>query len=89
MATFDQFANQGGSAAGDAAEAAAAQASADELLKQTADAVGIGVPVISAIRRSVIEEVVVDVNLAMLAHELKLAGADAGSLPSTRYAPSP
>ncbi|HEY8912379.1 hypothetical protein [Lacisediminihabitans sp.] len=40
MATFDQFANQGGSAAGDAAEAAAAQASADELLKQTADAAG-------------------------------------------------
>ncbi|WP_394770699.1 hypothetical protein [Lacisediminihabitans sp.] len=40
MATFDQFANQGGAAAGDAAEAAAAQASADELLKQTADAAG-------------------------------------------------
>jgi hypothetical protein len=38
MATFDQFANQGGAAAGDAAEAAAAQASADELLKQGADA---------------------------------------------------
>jgi hypothetical protein len=38
MATFDQFANQGGAAAGDPAEAAAAQVAADELLKQTADA---------------------------------------------------
>lgn len=38
MATFDQFANQGGAAAGDEAEAAAAQAEADELLRQTADA---------------------------------------------------
>jgi hypothetical protein len=40
MATFDQFANQGGAAAGDAAEAAAAQAEADELLKKSADAAG-------------------------------------------------
>ena len=38
MATFDQFANQGGAAAGDEAEAAAAKAEADELLRQTADA---------------------------------------------------
>ena len=38
MATFDQFANQGGAAAGDEAEAAAAQAEADELLRQGADA---------------------------------------------------
>ena len=37
MATFDQFANQGGAAAGDASEAAAAQAEADELLRQSAD----------------------------------------------------
>ena len=29
MATFDQFANQGGAAAGDESEAAAAQAEAD------------------------------------------------------------
>jgi hypothetical protein len=38
MATFDQFANQGGAAAGDESEAAAAQAEADELLRQGADA---------------------------------------------------
>lgn len=38
MATFDQFANQGGAAAGDESEAAAAQAEADELLRQSADA---------------------------------------------------
>lgn len=38
MSTFDQFANQGGVAAGDDAEAAAAQRDADELLKQSASA---------------------------------------------------
>lgn len=38
MATFDQFAGQGGAAAGDEQEAAEAQARADELLKQSADA---------------------------------------------------
>ena len=38
MATFDQFANQGGAAAGDESEAAAAQAEADELLRQSAGA---------------------------------------------------
>jgi hypothetical protein len=38
MATFDQFANQGGAAAGDESEAAAAQAEADELLRKSADA---------------------------------------------------
>jgi len=38
MATFDQFANQGGAAAGDESEAAAAKAEADELLHQSADA---------------------------------------------------
>jgi hypothetical protein len=38
MATFDQFANQGGAAAGDPAEAAAAQAEADELLRNSAGA---------------------------------------------------
>jgi hypothetical protein len=40
MATFDQFANQGGAAAGDAVEAAAAQAAADALLEKSADAAG-------------------------------------------------
>lgn len=38
MATFDQFANQGGAAAGDETEAAAAQAAADDLLRASADA---------------------------------------------------
>ncbi|CAN5242529.1 hypothetical protein BH09ACT2_BH09ACT2_10690 [soil metagenome] len=38
MATFDQFANQGGAAAGDESEAAAAQAEADALLRRSADA---------------------------------------------------
>ncbi len=38
MATFDQFAGQGGAAAGDEKEAAEAQARADELLKQSAGA---------------------------------------------------
>lgn len=38
MATFDQFANQGGAAAGDAAEAAQAQKEADALLLASADA---------------------------------------------------
>jgi len=38
MADFDQFANQGGAAAGDPEEVAAARAEAEELLKQTADA---------------------------------------------------
>jgi hypothetical protein len=38
MATFDQFANQGGAAAGDESEAAAAQLAADDLLRQSADA---------------------------------------------------
>lgn len=38
MATFDQFANQGGAAAGDETEAAQAKAEADELLRQGADA---------------------------------------------------
>ncbi len=38
MATFDQFANQGGAAAGDETEAAAAQLAADELLRASADA---------------------------------------------------
>ena len=38
MATFDQFANQGGAAAGDESEVAAAKAKADELLRQSADA---------------------------------------------------
>lgn len=40
-------------------------------------------------RRSVIEEVVIDVNLFKLAHEHKLAGqADIGSLPATSHARS-
>ncbi|HEY0260199.1 MAG TPA: hypothetical protein VGC18_10145 [Lacisediminihabitans sp.] len=38
MGTFDQFANQGGQAAGDPEEAAAAQVKADDLLKKTASA---------------------------------------------------
>lgn len=38
MADFDQFANQGGQAAGDPAEAAAAQIEADKLLKKSASA---------------------------------------------------
>ena len=38
MAGFDQFANQGGPAAGDPEEAAAAQAQADELLKSANEA---------------------------------------------------
>jgi hypothetical protein len=38
MSTFDQFANQGGAAAGDDAEVAKAQREADELLKQSASA---------------------------------------------------
>ena len=38
MATFDQFANQGGAAAGDESEVAAAKAEADELLRKSADA---------------------------------------------------
>lgn len=38
MAEFDQFANQGGQAAGDPAEAAAAQVKADNLLKKSASA---------------------------------------------------
>ena len=38
MATFDQFANQGGAAAGDESEVAAAKAEADELLRTSADA---------------------------------------------------
>jgi hypothetical protein len=38
MATFDQFANQGGAAAGDETEAAAAQVAADDLLRASADA---------------------------------------------------
>jgi hypothetical protein len=38
MADFDQFANQGGAAAGDPEEAAAAQAEADELLKSASEA---------------------------------------------------
>lgn len=38
MATFDQFANQGGAAAGDAEEAAAAKSEAEELLRQSAEA---------------------------------------------------
>ncbi|CAN5161995.1 hypothetical protein BH09ACT1_BH09ACT1_15410 [soil metagenome] len=38
MSTFDQFANQGGAAAGDDAEVAEAQREADELLKQSASA---------------------------------------------------
>ena len=37
MADFDQFANQGGRAAGDAEEAAAAQAKADELLRSASE----------------------------------------------------
>ncbi len=36
--SLDQFANQGGAAAGDEAEAAAARKKADELLKESADA---------------------------------------------------
>ena len=38
MATFDQFANQGGAAAGDESEAAVAKAEAYELLRQSAAA---------------------------------------------------
>lgn len=38
MATFDQFANQGGAAAGDADEVAAARATAAETLKKSAPA---------------------------------------------------
>jgi hypothetical protein len=38
MADFDQFANQGGAAAGDDAEAAEAQRAADDLLRSTVDA---------------------------------------------------
>lgn len=38
MSTFDQFANQGGSAAGDDTDAAAAQVEADRLLKGSAPA---------------------------------------------------
>jgi len=38
MSTFDQFANQGGAAAGSPDEAAAAREQADELLKQSAPA---------------------------------------------------
>jgi hypothetical protein len=38
MADFDQFANQGGAAAGDPEEAAAAHAKADELLKSASEA---------------------------------------------------
>lgn len=38
MADFDQFANQGGAAAGDPDEAAAARAEAEALLKKTAPA---------------------------------------------------
>ncbi|MCU1513481.1 MAG: hypothetical protein JWO10_571 [Microbacteriaceae bacterium] len=38
MAEFDQFANQGGASAGDPDEAAAALDTAEELLKQSADA---------------------------------------------------
>jgi hypothetical protein len=38
MAAFDQFANQGGAAAGDAAEAAEALATAAALLKESAPA---------------------------------------------------
>lgn len=37
MATFDQFANQGGAAAGDESEVADAKAEAEELLRQRAD----------------------------------------------------
>ena len=37
MAEFDQFANQGGRAAGDPEEAAAAQAKADELLRSAGE----------------------------------------------------
>jgi hypothetical protein len=37
MATFDQFANQGGAAAGDESEVAVAKAEAEELLRQRAD----------------------------------------------------
>lgn len=38
MADFDQFANQGGAAAGDPDEVAAARAEAEELLKKSAPA---------------------------------------------------
>jgi hypothetical protein len=38
MATFDQFANQGGAAAGDADEAAEARAKAADVLKKSAPA---------------------------------------------------
>ena len=38
MLTFDQFANQGGAAGGDAAEAAAAHIEANKLLRQRAAA---------------------------------------------------
>lgn len=38
MSTFDQFANQGGAAAGDDAEVAEAQKSANALLKKSAKA---------------------------------------------------
>ena len=40
MATFDQFANQGGAAAGDAEDVAAAKAEAEALLRKSADAAG-------------------------------------------------
>lgn len=38
MATFDQFANQGGAAAGDAADLAAAKSEAEALLRESAEA---------------------------------------------------